>query len=92
VLRDDGAVIVDVREPDDGQPGTSGAITESARRAGLPGGRAAPRPLDRGRLPVGNRSARDCDILPRRRFVAVTSLDGGMTDWAAAGMPMETGS
>ena len=93
VLRDDGAVIVDVREPDEWAAGhIPGAIL-------IPLGELPSRlgdvPPNRPIVVVcrsGNRSAQGRDILLGAGFRAVTSLDGGMNDWAAAGMPIETGS
>jgi rhodanese-related sulfurtransferase len=93
VLRDDGAVIVDVREPDEWAAGhIPGAIL-------IPLGELASRlgdvPSNRPIVVVcrsGNRSAEGRDILLGAGFPAVTSLDGGMNDWANAGMPIETGN
>jgi rhodanese-related sulfurtransferase len=91
-LRDGGAFVVDVREPDEW---AAGHIPEATL---IPLGELASRvgelPRDRSIVVVcrsGNRSAQGRDILLGAGFVAVTSLDGGMTDWAAAGMPIETG-
>lgn len=92
VLRDDGAVIIDVREPDEWADGhIPGAIL-------IPLGELPSRlgdvPPNRPIVVVcrsGNRSAQGRDILLGAGFPAVTSLDGGMTDWAKAGMPIENG-
>jgi rhodanese-related sulfurtransferase len=92
VLRDDGAVIIDVREPDEWAAGhIPGAIL-------IPLGELPSRigdvPPNRPIVVVcrsGNRSAQGRDILIGAGFPAVTSLDGGMNDWAAAGLPIETG-
>ena len=91
-LRDDGALVLDVREPDEWAAGHIPGATliplgELSSRAGE---------LARSHRIVvvcrsGNRSAEGRDILLAAGFSAVTSLDGGMTDWAQAGMPMETG-
>ena len=92
VLRDDGAIIIDVREPDEWAAGhIPGAIL-------IPLGELPSRlgdvPPHRPIVVVcrsGNRSAQGRDILIGAGFPAVTSLDGGMNDWAAEGMPIETG-
>ena len=91
-LREGGAFVVDVREPDEW---AAGHIPDATL---IPLGELASRvgelPRDRSIVVVcrsGNRSAQGRDILLGAAFVAVTSLDGGMTDWAAAGMPIETG-
>jgi rhodanese-related sulfurtransferase len=93
VLRDDGAVVIDVREPDEWAAGhIPGAIL-------IPLGELPSRigdvPPNRPIVVVcrsGNRSAQARDILIGAGFPAVTSLDGGMTAWAKSGMPIETGS
>ena len=92
VLRDDGAIIVDVREPDEWAAGhIPGAIL-------IPLGELPSRlgdvPPNRPIVVVcrsGNRSAQGRDILIGAGFPAVTSLDGGMNDWEVAGLPIETG-
>lgn len=91
-LRDDGALVLDVREPDEWAAGHIPGATL------IPLGELASRlgdlPPDRPIVVVcrsGNRSAQGRDILLGGGFPAVTSLNGGMTDWAAAGMPIETG-
>jgi rhodanese-related sulfurtransferase len=91
-LRDDGALVLDVREPDEWASGHVPGATliplgELPSRVGE---------LERNQRIVvvcrsGNRSAEGRDILLGAGFPAVTSLGGGMTDWAQAGMPMETG-
>jgi rhodanese-related sulfurtransferase len=92
-LRDDGAFVLDVREPDEWADGhIPGAalipLGELASRVGE---------LERNQPIVvvcrsGNRSAVGRDILLDAGFPAVTSLDGGITDWIQAGMPIETGA
>ncbi len=91
-LRDDGAFMLDVREPDEWAAGHIPGATL------IPLGELAARtdevPHDQQVVVVcrsGNRSAQGRDILLDAGFPAVTSLDGGMTEWAAAGLPMETG-
>lgn len=92
-LRNDGAFMLDVREPGEW---TAGHIPGATL---IPLGQLAARvgelPRDQPIVVVcrsGNRSAEGRDILLRAGFTAVTSLDGGMTDWAQAGLPIETGS
>ncbi|MEW5990949.1 MAG: rhodanese-like domain-containing protein [Chloroflexota bacterium] len=91
-LRDDGAFVLDVREPDEWAAGHIPGATL------IPLGELATRigelPRDLSIVVVcrsGNRSAQGRDILLSAGFPAVTSLDGGMADWTAAGMPVETG-
>jgi rhodanese-related sulfurtransferase len=92
-LRDAGAFILDVREPDEW---AGGHIPDATL---IPLGELASRvdELERNQSIVvvcrsGNRSAQGRDILLAAGFPSVTSLDGGMTDWASAGMPIETGA
>ena len=92
VLRDDGAIIIDVREPNEWAAGhIPGAIL-------IPLGELPSRlgdvPPNRPIVVVcrsGNRSAQGRDILIEAGFPAVTSLDGGMNDWEVAGLPIEMG-
>jgi rhodanese-related sulfurtransferase len=91
-LRDDGALVLDVREPAEWAQGHIPGATL------IPLGDLAARLGELGRdRPIvvvcrtGNRSAQGRDILLGAGFPAVTSLDGGMTEWSAAGMPIETG-
>ena len=91
-LRDQGALVLDVREPDEW---ASGHIPDAtliplgelpARTGELPG--------DRPIVVIcrsGNRSAQGRDILRAAGFAEVTSVAGGMTDWIAAGLPVESG-
>lgn len=90
-LRDAGAVVLDVREPSEWAEGhvpdaTLIPLGELARRA-------SELPHD-GTIVVicrsGNRSAQGRDILLAAGYEA-TSVDGGMTAWRAAGLPVETG-
>ena len=91
-LRDDGAFVLDVREPAEWADGHIPGATliplgELASRVGE---------LDRGQRIVvvcrsGNRSAEGRDILLGAGFPSVTSVEGGMNDWASAGLPIETG-
>jgi rhodanese-related sulfurtransferase len=91
-LRDGGAFVLDVREPAEWADGHIPGATL------IPLGELVDRvgevPRDRSILVVchsGNRSAEGRDILLGAGFASVTSLDGGMIDWAAAGMPIEPG-
>jgi rhodanese-related sulfurtransferase len=91
-LRDDGAFVLDVREPDEW---AAGHIPDAIL---IPLGQLASRvgELDRDQRIVvvcrsGNRSAEGRDILLGAGFPSVTSVEGGMTDWASAGLPIETG-
>ena len=91
-LRDAGAFVLDVREPDEWAAGHIPGATL------IPLGELASRvgdvPRDRSILVVcrsGNRSAEGRDILLNAGLPSVTSLDGGMTDWEQAGLVIETG-
>jgi rhodanese-related sulfurtransferase len=91
-IRDGGAFVLDVREPAEWADGHIPGATL------IPLGELVDRvgevPRDRSILVVchsGNRSAQGRDILLGAGFASVTSLDGGMIDWAAAGMPIEPG-
>jgi rhodanese-related sulfurtransferase len=91
-LRDGGAFVLDVREPDEWAAGHIPSATL------IPLGELSSRvgevPRNQQVVVVcrsGNRSAEGRDILRAAGFGAVTSLAGGMTDWQRAGMPMETG-
>jgi len=91
-LRDAGALILDVREPDEWAAGHIPGATLIP--LGELAGRLGELPRDESIVVVcrsGNRSAQGRDLLLGAGFPAVTSLDGGMTDWASAGMPTETG-
>jgi rhodanese-related sulfurtransferase len=91
-LRDAGALVLDVREPDEWAAGHIPGATH------IPLGdleaRAGELPKDRNIVVVcrsGNRSAQGRDILLGAGFPAVTSMAGGMNDWVAAGYPTTTG-
>ena len=91
-LRDDAAFMLDVREPAEWTGGhipgaTLIPLAQLAARVGE-------LPRDLSIVVVcrsGNRSAEGRDILLRAGFTSVTSLRGGMIDWAQAGLPIETG-
>jgi rhodanese-related sulfurtransferase len=90
-LRDAGAVVLDVREPAEWAEGHIPGATliplgELARRT-------SELPDDETIVVIcrsGNRSAQGRDILRAAGYEA-TSVDGGMTAWRAAGLPVETG-
>jgi rhodanese-related sulfurtransferase len=92
-LRDEGALVLDVREPAEWAAGhVPGAML-------IPLGEIASRtgevPHDRTIVVIcrsGNRSAQGRDILMDAGFSPVTSVRGGITAWTAAGLPIETGS
>lgn len=91
-MRDAGAFILDVRELDEW---VSGHIPDATLVAlGSLASRAGEVPKDRDVVVVcrsGNRSAQGRDILLNAGFSRVTSMAGGMNDWAAAGLPVVTG-
>lgn len=91
-LREGGALVLDVREPDEW---AAGHIPDATL---IPLGELQARlgelPTDRNIVVVcrsGNRSAEGRDILLGAGFPAVTSMAGGMTDWTAAGYPTTSG-
>ena len=91
-MRDDGAFVLDVREPSEFAAGhISGAtlipLGELATRVGEV-------PRDRSVIVVcrtGHRAAQGRDILIGAGFYAVSSMTGGMTEWIAQGQPIVTG-
>jgi rhodanese-related sulfurtransferase len=92
-LRESGAFILDVRQPEEWDAvhipdATLIPLGELASRVGEI-------PNDRQVVVVcrsGNRSAQGRDILLGAGFPSVTSMAGGMNDWAAAGYPTASGS
>lgn len=91
-LRESGAFVLDVREPAEWASGHIPGATLiplgelPSRLAELPG--------DQSIVVVcrsGNRSAQGRDVLLDAGFGSVTSMAGGMTDWAAADLPVTTG-
>jgi rhodanese-related sulfurtransferase len=91
-LRDAGAFVLDVREPDEWSQGHIPGATLIP--LGELAGRVGELPRDRSIVVIcrsGNRSAQGRDVLLGAGFPAVTSVTGGMTDWIAAGLPVETG-
>ncbi|MDP2350901.1 MAG: rhodanese-like domain-containing protein [Chloroflexota bacterium] len=92
-LRDAGAFMLDVREPDEWAAGHIEGATL------IPLGELAARanevPADRQVVVVcrsGNRSAQGRDVLLGAGLPSVTSMAGGMNDWAGSGKPVVTGS
>ena len=92
-LRDGGAYVLDVREPAEWAQGHVPGATL------IPLGELAARtgevPRDRSIVVIcrsGNRSAQGRDILLGAGFASVTSVRGGVTAWAAAGLPLESGA
>lgn len=91
-LRDDGAFVLDVRQPDEWAAGHIDGATLIP--LGELASRVAEVPRDRDVVVVcrsGNRSAQGRDILLGAGYAAVTSMGGGMNDWAASGRPVVTG-
>lgn len=91
-LRQEGAFILDVREPSEWAQGHIYGATL------IPLGQLLQRsgelPTDQTIVVVcrsGNRSAQGRDILETAGFKTVTSMDGGMNDWQAQGYPVVTG-
>jgi len=92
-LRDSGALVIDVREPDEWAAGHIQGATLIP--LGQLGSRASELPRGRDIVVVcrsGNRSAKGRDVLLGAGFGRVTSMAGGMTDWVTAGQPVVTGS
>ena len=91
-MRDQGAFILDVREPSEWTqfhiPGATliplGALSNRLNEV----------PKDREVVVVcrtGNRSAQGRDILLSAGFTKVTSMAGGVTQWQVQGLPIATG-
>ena len=91
-LRDEGAFILDVREPDEWVnfhiPGsTLIPLGELSNRLGEV-------PADKTIVVVcnsGNRSKTGRDILLQAGFTDVSSMDGGVSGWKSQGLPIVTG-
>lgn len=92
-LREAGAFVLDVRQPDEW---VTGHIPDATLiPLGELSARIAEVPRDRQVVVVcrsGNRSAQGRDILLGAGYPSVTSMAGGMNDWAAAGYPTTPGS
>jgi rhodanese-related sulfurtransferase len=91
-LRQEGAFILDVRQPDEWEQGRIPGATL------IPLGELEARldevPQDKQVVVVcrsGNRSAEGRDILLAAGFTQVTSMDGGMNSWQAMGYETVTG-
>jgi rhodanese-related sulfurtransferase len=91
-MRSDGAFMLDVREPDEWNSGHIPGATL------IPLGQLPDRvnelPVDQKIVVVcrsGNRSATGRDILLNAGFDQVTSMAGGMNQWAAKGYEIVTG-
>ena len=91
-MRDAGALVLDVREPDEW---VAGHVPGAAL---IPLGELAARvaevPRDRDVVVVcrsGNRSAQGRDILLGAGYTSVTSMAGGMNDWAGSGRQVVEG-
>ena len=92
-LRDAGAFVLDVREPDEFAAGHIGGA-RLIPLGELPN-RLAEVPRDKMIVVVcrtGHRSAQGRDILLGAGYPSVTSMATGMTGWIAAGLPIATGS
>ena len=92
-MQEAGAFVLDVREPDEWAAGHIDGATLIP--LGELASRTAEVPQDQDIVVVchsGNRSAQGRDILLAAGYPAVTSMDGGMTAWTAAGLPVVTGS
>jgi len=92
-LRDAGAFMLDVREPDEWAAGHIPGATLIP--LGSLESRVGELPADRDIVVVcrsGNRSAQGRDVLRANGLARSTSMAGGMNDWVAAGLPVETGS
>lgn len=91
-LRDQGAFILDVRQPDEW------AAVHIPDATLIPLGELSSRlsevPRDRDVVVVcrsGNRSQSGRDLLLQAGYTQVTSMAGGMTDWAASGYATVSG-
>jgi rhodanese-related sulfurtransferase len=92
-LRDGGAFVLDVRQPEEwAEVHIPGATLIPL---GELAGRLAEVPRDRDVLVVcrsGNRSQEGRDILRAAGYGRVTSMDGGVSEWQASGLPTASGS
>ncbi len=91
-LQDEGAFIVDVREPSEWEQGHIEGATLISLGQLLQ--RSGELPTDQTIVVVcrsGNRSAQARDILETAGFTNVTSMSGGMNDWQAEGYPLVPG-
>jgi len=91
-LREEGAFVLDVREPDEWVAGHIPYATLIP--LGELQSRLAEIPVDQQIVVVcrsGNRSATGRDILLDAGFEQVTSMGGGMNEWINQGLPTVTG-
>lgn len=91
-MRDAGDFVLDVREPSEWVAGHIPGATLIP--LGELQGRIGELPRDQAIVVVcrsGNRSAQGRDILLAAGFTAVTSMAGGMTEWATAGNEVVAG-
>jgi rhodanese-related sulfurtransferase len=91
-LRDQGAFVLDVREPDEWDAGHIPGAT-LIPLGELPN-RLSDVPADQNVVVVcrsGNRSAQATDLLRQAGLSHTTSMAGGMNEWAAAGYEVVTG-
>lgn len=91
-LRDSGAFVLDVRQPDEWAdyhvPDSTLIPLDQLSN------RLSEVPRDKPILVVcrsGNRSASGRDILLDAGFTSVTSMAGGLTEWRSSGLPVEEG-
>ena len=92
-LVNDGAFLLDVREPDEWAAGHVDGATLIP--LGQLAGRVGEVPRDQQIVVMcrsGNRSAEGRDILLQAGFPSVTSMAGGINEWIAQGNPVVTGS
>lgn len=92
-LVQDGAFLLDVREPDEWVAGHVDGATLIP--LGELAGRTSEVPQDRQIVVMcrsGNRSAEGRDILLQAGFPSVTSMAGGINEWTAQGHAVVTGS
>jgi len=92
-LQAEGALVLDVREPDEWATGHVPGATLIP--LGTLSGRFGELPRERELVVIcrtGNRSAQARDLLLAAGFPAVTSVAGGIGAWAAAGLAIEPGS
>lgn len=90
--RIEGAFMLDVRESEEWEAGHIPDATLIP--LGELQGRLSEIPKDQEVVVVcrsGNRSAQGRDILLQAGYTNVTSMAGGMNDWTAQGLPVETG-
>lgn len=90
--REEGAFVLDVREPEEWEAGHIDNATLIP--LGELQSRLAEIPKDREVVVVcrsGNRSATARDLLLDAGFSSVASMAGGMNDWQSQGLPVSTG-